>query len=244
MKKSTWCSPCSAAEVDAAGRHEAQGAVDLRGDALVALALAGRRDELLVPQVHLGEVGEATLRERPQEVERRRGLLVRGHQALGVGPARLGLEGLVVDHVAAEGLQLHVADPLGVGRAGLGELSGDAPHLHHGHAGCVGERHRHLQDDLELVPDGVRAELGEGLGAVARLQEEGLTVGHLGQLLGQITPLAGEDERWHRRQSRLRLLERVGVGPLRLLRGGKLAPGRGAPRGGRSGARHRYRLTP
>ena len=40
-------------EVDAARRHEAQGAVDLRGDALVALALAGRRDELLVPQVHL-----------------------------------------------------------------------------------------------------------------------------------------------------------------------------------------------
>ncbi len=78
--------PLLGREVDAAGRHEAQGAVDLRGDALVALALAGRGDELLVPQVHLGEVGEAALGERPQEVERRRRLLVRGHQARRVRP--------------------------------------------------------------------------------------------------------------------------------------------------------------
>ena len=231
-------------EVDAAGSHEAQGAVDLRRDALVALALAGRRHELLVPQVHLGQVGEAALGEGPQEVQRRRRLLVGGHQAPRVGPARLDLEGLVVDHVAPEGLQLHVTDPLGVGRARLGELPGDAPDLDHRHTGRVGQGHRHLQDDLELVPDGVRVEVGEGLGAVARLQEEGLAVGHLRQFRRQVARLAGEDQGWHGGQARLRLLERVRVGPLRLLGGRELAPGRGAPRGGRSGARHRTRLTP
>ena len=90
------------AEVDPAGGHEPQRAVDLRRDALVALSLGRRRDELLVPQVHLGEVGEPSLGERAQQVERRRRLLVGGDEALGVGPARLGLEGVVVDHVAAE----------------------------------------------------------------------------------------------------------------------------------------------
>jgi len=194
--------------------------------------------------VHLRQVGEAALGEGPEEIERRGGLLVRGHQALGIGPARLVLEGLVVHHVAAERRQLHVADALGAGRAGLRELTGNASHLHHRHPGGVRQGDGHLQDDLQLVPDGVRAELGEGLRAVARLQEEGLPVGDLGQLLGQVARLTGEDERRHRRQLRLGPLERVRVGPFGLLRGGELAPGRGAPGGGRSGARHRNRLTP
>ena len=236
--------PLLGPEVDAAGGHEAQGAVDLRRDALVALALAGRGDELLVPQVHLGEVGEPALGERAQEVERRRRLLVGGHQPRRVGRARLDIEGLVVDHVAAEGRQLDVADPLGAGRARLGELPGDATHLHHRHAGRVGEGHRHLQDDLELVPDGVRVEFVEGLRAVSGLQQKGLAVGHLGQLRGQVARLAGEDQRRHGGQPRLGLLQRVRVGPLGLLGGGELAPGRGAPGGGHSGARHRTRLTP
>ena len=72
------------AEVDAAGGHEAQGAVDLRRDALVALALGRRRHELLVPQVHLGQVGEAALGEGAQQVERRGRLLVRRDQAVGI----------------------------------------------------------------------------------------------------------------------------------------------------------------
>ena len=118
--------PLFGAEVDAARRHEAQGPVDLRRDALVALPLDRGRDELLVPQVHLGEVGEATLGEGAQQVQGRGRLLVGRDQALGVGRARFGLERLVVDHVAAERSELDVADPLGAGRAGLGELPGDA----------------------------------------------------------------------------------------------------------------------
>ena len=125
-------------------------------------------------------------------------------------------------------------------RARLGELPGDAAHLDHRHAGGVGQHHRHLQDDLELVPDGVGGELGEGLGAVAGLEQEGVAVGHVGQLRGEVARLAGEDERRQGGQPRLGLLEGVRVGPLRLLRRGELPPGRGCPRGevGRGSSPH------
>ena len=183
-------------EVDAAGRHEAQGPVDLAGDPLVAAALGRRGDELLVPGVDLGQVGEAALGEGPQQVERGRRLVVGGDQAVGVGPAGVGVERLVVDHVAAERVELDVADPLGRRRPGLGELPGDPADLDHRDAGGVGEGDGHLQDDLQLVADVVGREVGEGLGAVAGLEEEGLArrpprPGRTVRLPG----LAGEDQR-------------------------------------------------
>ena len=244
MKKSTWCRPCFRTKVNAARRHEAQRPVDLRGDALVALPLDRGGDELLVPQVHLREVGETTLGEGTQQVQRRGRLLVGRHEPLRVRQARLGFERLVVDHVAAERGQLGLAHPFHLGRARLGELAGDAAHLHHRHPGRVGEGDGHLQDDLELVPDGVGRVLGEGLGAVAGLEEKGLAVGHLAQLARQVASLAGEHQRRQRGQRGLGLLERIRVGPVRLLGCRELPPGRGAPRGGRGLARHRTRLTP
>ena len=74
------------AEVDPARRHEPQGPVDLGGDGLVALALPARGDELLVPHVDLGQVGEPALGERTEQVERRRRLVV-GRDQTGWGPA-------------------------------------------------------------------------------------------------------------------------------------------------------------
>ena len=71
--------------VDAAGPHEVHGPVDLGGQLLVAAALGAGGDELLVPGVHPGEVGETALGERPDEVQRRRRLVVRLHEPLGVG---------------------------------------------------------------------------------------------------------------------------------------------------------------
>ena len=183
------------AEVDAAGRHEAQGAVDLRRDALVAPPLGRRRDELLVPQVHLGEVGEAALGEGAQQVERRGRLVVGGHQPFGVRRPGVGLEGLVVDHVPAEGRQLDVADSLGVRRPWLGELAGDAADLHHRHAGGVGERHGHLQDDLELVPDRVRARSRRTTPRSRRPGAGTRSRRPPGRAARQMTGLTGEDER-------------------------------------------------
>ena len=110
-------------------RHEPQGPVDVVGHAVVAPALGARRHELLVPLVDLGQVGEAALGERPQQVQRRRRLVVGLHQPVGVGHAGRRGRRDVVDHVAAERRQLDAVDGLGVGRAGLGELAGDAPDL-------------------------------------------------------------------------------------------------------------------
>ena len=80
--------------------------LDLVGQGLVALTLTTGGDELLVPRVHAGEVGEAALGERAREVQRGRGLVVRPHEARRVGAARRGVEGEVVDGVAPERRQL------------------------------------------------------------------------------------------------------------------------------------------
>ena len=61
----------------AAGLHELQCAIDAEGHLVVALAGGARRDEVAVPRMHPREVGETTLGEGAQQVERRRGLVVR-----------------------------------------------------------------------------------------------------------------------------------------------------------------------
>ena len=73
------------AVVDAARGHEAQAAVDLARDALVALARVGAADEVHVPLVQAVQVGEARAGDRAGEVHRRRGVGVRAHE-----PARIG----------------------------------------------------------------------------------------------------------------------------------------------------------
>ena len=72
------------AVVDAAGRHELQAAVDLRRDALVALAGAGVADEVHVPLVQVVQVGEAGAGDRARQVHRRRRVGVGAHE-----PARV-----------------------------------------------------------------------------------------------------------------------------------------------------------
>ena len=124
----------------------------------VALALGARGHELLVPLVDLGQVREAALGERPQQVQRGGRLVVGLHQPVGVGGPRRLVGRDVVDHVAPERRQLTPSIRLGARRAGLGELAGDAPHLDDRHAGRIREHDGHLQDDLELVADGVGRE--------------------------------------------------------------------------------------
>ena len=62
--------------VDTAGPHEAQGAIDLGSDLVVGTTLGARGDELLCPGVDPAEVGKPALGECPQQVQRRRGLVV------------------------------------------------------------------------------------------------------------------------------------------------------------------------
>ena len=99
-----------AGEVDAAGVHEPQGAVDPLGDVLEAPPLGRGGHELLVPGVDLAEVGEPALGEGPQQVEGGHRLLVGGHQPARVGHPCRPLGQVVVDHVAAERVDDLVAD--------------------------------------------------------------------------------------------------------------------------------------
>ena len=64
-------------EVDAAGRHEPQRRRDAVGDGAVTLAFGRGADELLVPGMDPGEVGETALGEGPEQVQSLRALLVR-----------------------------------------------------------------------------------------------------------------------------------------------------------------------
>ncbi len=118
--------------------------------------------------------------------------------------------------MAPEHGQLDVADALGRRRAGLGELPGDAAHLHDRDARAVGEHDRHLQDDLQLVPDRVGREVVEGLGAVAGLEQEGLAGGDLAQGPGEPARLAGEHERRQLGELGEDVLVGVRIGPGRL----------------------------
>ena len=108
--------------------------------------------------------------------------------------------------------------------ARLRELAGDPTDLHDRQPCRIGEDGRHLQDDLELVPDRIGREVAEGLGAVARLEEECLARGRLGQSPLQSASLSRKDQRRHVREVLQHGLELAHVGPLRLLFGRKLSP--------------------
>ena len=164
-------------QVDAARGHEPECAIDLLRELVVALAFATAGNEFEVPLVGAAEIGEAALRERTQQVERRRGLVVAAHHPLGVGATGPGLEFEVVDDVAEVRRQLDAVSPLDRCRARLGELSRDAADLQGRHAGAVGEHERHLEDHLQLVADAVGREVGERLGAVACVQQEPVAFG-------------------------------------------------------------------
>ena len=218
--------------VDVAGAHEPHRPVDLAGEALVPATLGARRHEVLVPRVHAGEVGEAALGERPQQVERGRRLVVGLHEAVGIGDARLGERAGVVDDVAAERRQDDAVHELGRARTGLGELAGDAADLHDGDPHRVRQDHRHLQDDAQLLADVVGGELLEALGAVTRLEQERVAGRDLGQTGLQRPGLAGEHQGRIARQRLQRAVETVEVGPLGLLARLAVLPRRWCPRHG------------
>ena len=217
------------AEVDPDRLHEPQRAADLVRDHLVAPALERARDELLVPRVHLRQVGEATLRERAEQVERRDRLVVRLHHPLGVGHARLG-RGLVgVDRVPAERRQLDAVDPLGERRARLRELPCDPPDLDDRQRRAVRQHRGHLEEHLQALADRDRRDVAERLRAVAGLEQERPPLDRLAERPAERPRLAGEDERRQLPQPLANGVDRGGIGPVRLLQRGQRAPRRRRP---------------
>ena len=159
--------------------------------------------------------------------------MVGGEQSLGVRAA-LGLgEPDVIDDLAEERGQLHIALGLDGGGPRLGELAGDAADLHDRQAARIGEHDRHLEDHAELVADRVGRAV-EGLRAVARLQEERLARGDLAEGLGERPRFAGEHEGRHLTEQFERLIELARIGPGRLVLDGQVSPRAGCPGGSHS----------
>ena len=202
--------------------HERERLGDPVREFLVALGLRALFDEAEHPTVGVLEIGVAAARERAQQVERRGGLAIGLDLPSRIGLARLRRELDIVDDVAAIGRQRDAADRLDVGRARLGELPGDAPHLHDRRRRREGHHHRHLQEDAEEIPNVVCGMLGEALRAIAPLQQKGLARRRLAQRPFELARLACKNQRriarelaLHRRQRRVigidrGLLDRLG----------------------------------
>ena len=156
--------------------HEVERAVDLGRHLLVLAAHLGTEHEVGVPGVHLAQVGVPAGDEGAHEVQRRRRRVVDLHEPLRVVGAGLGGELEAVDGVAAVGRQRDAVAGLEVGRAGLGVLPGQAAQLHDRHRRRVGQHDGHLQQHAQLVAGVVGGHAGEGLGAVATLEQERLAV--------------------------------------------------------------------
>ena len=223
--------------VEAARFHEGERLVDAVRKVAVAFGLGAPVDEAEVPAVHLMQVGVSALRQGAQEVERRGGLSVGAHHALGVGFARRRVEFDAVDDIAAIAGQLDSVPGFGGRRTRLRELAGDAPHLDHRQRRAEAEHHRHLQEHAEGVADVVGVEFGESLGAVSPLQQEGPAFGHLRQMRLERARLSGEHQRRRHAQAPLHRLHGFAVGIDGLLPYRQRTPPRRRP-----AFRHRFLL--
>ncbi len=212
------------AEVDPDRLHEAKRAADLVRDHLVAAPLERARDELLVPGVHLRQVGEAALRERAEQVQRRDRLVVRLDHPLGIRNPRLGSRLVRVDRVTAERRQLDAVHDLRRRRARLRELTRDPPDLHHRKRCAVGEHRGHLEQHLQALADRDRGDLPERLGAVPCLEEECPALAGLAQRALQSPRLAGEDQWRELPQAIAHLVHHGRVRPAGLLQRGERPP--------------------
>ena len=185
---------------DPARLHEFHRIRNSRRHCLVAVCRGGALHKPQHPAMDVVEAGIAALRERPQQVQRRRRLQVRLQQALRIRRTRLGRELHSVDVVAAIGRQRHAIDRLDRRRTRLGELSRDAPNLHDRLLARECQHHGHLQDQAERVADVVRVKLLETLGTVATLQQESLALRHITQPRSKRARLTGEHQRRIARQ--------------------------------------------
>ena len=112
--------------------------------------------------------------------------------------------------------EVEVADLFAWRRARLAELAGDPPDLHDGEGRAPREDGRHLQEDLETLPDRRSGEIPERLRAVAGLEQERAARTDLRERRDQRPGLAGEHERRKRsellaRRPQLRFIRPLGL---------------------------------
>ncbi len=180
---------------DADCLHEVHGLGNPVSQLAVTIRLRAVLDEAEHPLVNVFKVGVAAHCESAQQVKRRRRLAVRVELSLGVRHTRGLIELDAVDDVAAVGRQRHPIEHFHVGRARLGELTGNTTDLHHRQLRTIGQDDSHLQESAEEVADIIRAMLEEAFGAIAALQQKGVAVCHIGKLLFQAAGFTGKNQR-------------------------------------------------
>ncbi len=207
------------------GLHELQPLGEPLGHPLIlAPKLVGKPGvphEAQIPVLRMVDVREPALHERADEVQRHRRVRVALHHPPRVRAPGLGRELRSIHKVAVVRRQRHAGavDHAGLGRTGprLGVLPGDAADPRHRLHPRVDQHHRHLQENLELARDRLRAAVRDLLGAVAPLQDEPATLLGLGDLGLQPLDLPACDQRGQRPQLRRRRLDLGAVGVHHLL---------------------------
>ena len=171
------------------------------------------------------QVGEAAFDQRANEIQRQGRALIAAQQELRIGRARLRRELGAVDDVAPVGGQPHIAARLVVLGARFGILAGEPADARHRSFRAHHQHQAHLQKDLQRVGDAGGSAAVETLGAIAAFQDETAPGGGLRQLLPQVEDLPARHQGRQPPQFVERPLQRGGVGVLRLLQDGALAPG-------------------
>ena len=210
--------------VEADGAHERQRLGDAISQLLIAMGLGRILHEAQHPAVSVLKIGIAAGGERAQKVQRRRRLAITFQQPPRIRRARLGCEVDIVDDVALIARQLNVAALFRRRGARLGELAGDAAHLHYGRGAGKRQHHGHLEENAEKIADVVGGMLGEALRAVTALKQERLSGRHFTQSALQFARLAREHERGKAGQRFLGVGQRRRIGI-----GGRLLDGLGSP---------------
>jgi hypothetical protein len=170
-----------------------------------------------IPVFRVVQVGEATLHERPHEIERKGCSLVATQQQLRIRSARLGGEFGPVHQIAPIGRQRHTLARLGVGRARLGVLARHAADTDDGLLEAVQEHETHLQKDLQLLGDDVRLTVGKRFCAVAPLKQKRLPALRGCQARAQRLDLPRHDDRGQARELRDDPLQGLWIAVERLL---------------------------
>lgn len=136
---------------------------------------------------------------------------------------------IAIENVPPEAGQLLAIDNLRRAGPRLGILPGHAADAHDALVGAPDEHEAHLQQQLDLGLDGALLAVVKELGAVAALQQEGVSLGHLAQVRLEGVDLVGVHQGGHPRELGGGLCELGGVRVGGGLLDGLGAPGRGVP---------------
>jgi len=205
---------------------------DRAHDALIGVLERRLVHETQIPVLRVVQIGEAALDQRTHEVQRQRRALITAQQQLRIRRTPLGGKVRTVDQVTAIARQRDPGPGLGVRRAGLGVLTGHAPHADDGFLEAVQQHETHLQQDLELLGDGVGFTIGKHLRTVTPLQQKSLAALGGGQARPQGLDLPGDDNRREPGDVRHDPFERARIVINRLLLGRPRLPAGAVPGAG------------